>query len=60
MFLGNLRVNPKRNVSRAESRAQSTLHTWQMRDFLLITQVDAQNIEDCFEILQVRIPRKKR
>ena len=40
----------------AESRAQSTLHTWQMRDFLLITQVDAQNIEDCFEILQVVLP----
>ena len=37
----------------AESRAQSTLHTWQMRDFLLVTQVDVQNIEDCFEILQV-------
>ena len=42
----------------AESRAQSTLHTWQMRDFLLVTQVDVQNIEDCFEILQVLLPAR--
>ena len=44
------------DMNRAESRAVPSLHTWQMRDFLLITQVDAQNIEDCFEILQVDFP----
>lgn len=37
----------------AQSVAQSTVHTWQIRDFLLITQADLLNIEDCFEILQV-------
>eukprot|EP00094_Tigriopus_californicus_P002786 TCALIF_02688-PA protein Name:"Similar to CCDC142 Coiled-coil domain-containing protein 142 (Homo sapiens)" AED:0.06 eAED:0.03 QI:0/0.87/0.77/0.88/0.87/0.88/9/28/508 len=37
----------------ANSRAHSTLHTWQVQDFLLITQCDLLNMEDCFGILQM-------
>ena len=41
-----------RNWSTA--RAYATLHTWHVRDFILITQVDMANFMDCFTILQVR------
>ncbi len=37
----------------ATSRAHATLHSWHVKDFLLITQVDMKNVEDCFAILQV-------
>ena len=37
----------------ATTKAHATLHTWQVRDFLLITQADLLNMEDCFVILQV-------
>ena len=40
-----------RNWSTA--RAYATLHTWHVRDFILITQVDMANFMDCFTILQV-------
>ena len=37
----------------AGSRANSTLQSWQVRDFLLITQGDLLNIDECLTILQV-------
>ena len=37
----------------SSGRANSTLHNWQVKEFLLITQCDLFNVQDCFEILQV-------
>ena len=38
----------------ANSRATATLNAWKVKDFLLITQGDLVNVEDCFKILQVK------
>eukprot|EP00095_Tigriopus_kingsejongensis_P009268 maker-scaffold361_size196684-snap-gene-0.20 protein:Tk09268 transcript:maker-scaffold361_size196684-snap-gene-0.20-mRNA-1 annotation:"hypothetical protein TcasGA2_TC011954" len=37
----------------AVSRGQATLQTWNVQDFLIITQGDLLNVEDCFGILQM-------
>jgi hypothetical protein len=37
----------------ASTKANATLHTWNVKDFLLITQADMTNVLDCFVILQV-------
>jgi len=37
----------------SRARATAALNAWQVRDFLLITQGDLVNVEDCFAILQV-------
>ena len=37
----------------AGSRSHATLQSWQVQDFLLITQGDLLNVDDCFNILQL-------
>jgi hypothetical protein len=41
----------------SSGRANATLHNWQVKEFLLITQCDLFNVQDCFEILQVHISK---
>ena len=41
----------------ANAKAHAALNGWNVRDFLLITQGDLVNVEDCFTILQVGLKR---
>jgi hypothetical protein len=44
----------------AAGRSAAALRSWNVAEFVLITQADLLNVEDCFTILQVRLPQSSR